>query len=86
MFEKHHKHQREKEACADFSIPALSSALPGESKLLQKAAIKADERDLQAEKTPMFDREDKNKAINNWNRAVNLVFGKVIDALSERGL
>ena len=34
---------------------------------------------------PLITKEDKNRAINNWNKAVDFACGKLINTLSEKG-
>ena len=82
------------------STVQVSSSLPGESPTVRAFLLEQREREQQQQQQEqqdqlassssspenLFDREDRTRAAKNWNKAVDLLFGKFISLLSDKGL
>ena len=59
--------------------------LPGDSPKQLREDVTQGEGQSASLSRSLITKEDKNKVINNWNKAVDFACGKLINTLSEKG-
>ena len=79
----------------------VSSSLPGESPTVRAFLLEQREQEQQQQQEQqeqqlasasssspenLFDREDRTRAAKNWNKMIDMAFGKFISLLSDKGL